>query len=401
MATEVAALRLVRERTTVPVPRVLWSDTSCRRLPSPLFVMDHCPGRLLSELRPMIDAGQQQFVDAQVAGFLRQMNSITHTSFGRQAPSAPTFARWSSAFVALFDDALADGEAASVELPVASETIRALTRESGDRARRGDRRPASCIGICGTRTSSSTQTRSASLASSTSNGRSGADPLMEGQFFAKSDDATFLDAYGQAMLTTAGSRRRRLLYDLYLFVIMTVEVSYRRYPTDDIERFARAAPCADVGEVGPRLTALPRPIAAVSSPGGGVTMARTAPRRGPDGWRCGPPGTAPVGSVCGRRGTGPCRRGSARPPRSPPARHGTGERRPRRSGTSGTRRPRSAARGPARRSPDPDRRRPPGSGRRWCRPRRPGPPGPSSACSSARSAASPAVPARAAGRRGR
>ena len=65
------------------------------------------------------------------------------------------------------------------------------------------------------------------------------DPLMEGQFFAKSDDATFLDAYGQAMLTTAGSRHRRLLYDLYLFVIMTVEVSYRRYPTDDIERFAR------------------------------------------------------------------------------------------------------------------------------------------------------------------
>jgi fructosamine-3-kinase len=65
------------------------------------------------------------------------------------------------------------------------------------------------------------------------------DPLMEGQFFAKREDATFLDAYGLPMLTTAGSRRRRLLYDLYLFVIMTVEVSYRHYPTDDIERFAR------------------------------------------------------------------------------------------------------------------------------------------------------------------
>ncbi len=238
MATEVAALRLVRECTTVPVPRVLWSDTSCRRLPSPLFVMDHCPGRLLSELRPMIDAGQQQVVDAQVAGFLRQMNSITHTSFGRQASSAPTFARWSSAFVALFDDALADGEAASVELPVACETIRALTRESRDVL---DEVTAPCFvhwDLWDSNIFVDPETLSVVGIIDFERALWG-DPLMEGQFFAKSDDAPFLDAYGQPMLTTAGSRRRRLLYDLYLFVIMTVEVSYRRYPTDDIERFAR------------------------------------------------------------------------------------------------------------------------------------------------------------------
>jgi aminoglycoside phosphotransferase (APT) family kinase protein len=111
MATEVAALHLVRACTTAPVPRVLWSDTSCRRLPSPLFVMEHCPGRLLSELRPTMDSGQQEVVDAQVAGFLRQLSSITHPTFGRQAPSAPTFTRWSRAFITLFDDALADAEA--------------------------------------------------------------------------------------------------------------------------------------------------------------------------------------------------------------------------------------------------------------------------------------------------
>src|SRR3954471_7119458 len=38
MATEVAALALMAQRTTMPVPHVVWSDTSCRRLPSALFV---------------------------------------------------------------------------------------------------------------------------------------------------------------------------------------------------------------------------------------------------------------------------------------------------------------------------------------------------------------------------
>jgi hypothetical protein len=41
------------------------------------------------------------------------------------------------------------------------------------------------------------------------------------------------------MLSNPGAVSRRVLYDLYLFVIMVVEVAYRHYPTDDIERFGR------------------------------------------------------------------------------------------------------------------------------------------------------------------
>ena len=37
MATEIAGLELVGARTSMPVPRVLWSDISCRRLPSSFF----------------------------------------------------------------------------------------------------------------------------------------------------------------------------------------------------------------------------------------------------------------------------------------------------------------------------------------------------------------------------
>src|SRR5436189_510305 len=52
ITTEVEALGLVRERTSVPVPAVLVFDDSCELVQSPYFLMEQCQGTLLSALRP-------------------------------------------------------------------------------------------------------------------------------------------------------------------------------------------------------------------------------------------------------------------------------------------------------------------------------------------------------------
>ena len=52
------------------------------------------------------------------------------------------------------------------------------------------------------------------------------------------------------VLSTPGAVRRRLLYDLYLFVVMVVEVSSRHYPTDDIEQFARKQLALTLAQLG-------------------------------------------------------------------------------------------------------------------------------------------------------
>jgi aminoglycoside phosphotransferase (APT) family kinase protein len=238
MATEVAALRLVREHTSVPVPRVLWSDTTCRRLPSSLFVIEHCSGELLSALRSTLDVEQQRIVDGQIAGFLRQMNSITNTTFGLQAPWAPRFTGWSEAFVQMFDDVLTDGEATRVELPVAYDTLRALVRGGIEVL---DEVSVACFvhwDLWDPNVFVDPETLTVTGVIDFERALWG-DPLMEGQFLSKLDDAAFLEAYGVPTLVAGGAPRRRLLYDLYLFLVMVVEVSYRHYPTDDIENFAR------------------------------------------------------------------------------------------------------------------------------------------------------------------
>ena len=207
----------------------------------------------------MMDAGQEQVVDAQVAGLLRQMNSITHTTFGRQAPSAPTFARWSSAFVALFDDALADGEAASVELPVAYETIRALIRESGDVL---DEVTAPCFvhwDLWDSNVFVDPDTLSVVGVIDFERALWG-DPLMEGQFFAKSDDAAIprrlrpRNADDSRIETPSAAVRPVSVRDHDRRGRVS-PLSHQRHRT-----VRPTAPCADVGEVGPRLTA--RPVSA-------------------------------------------------------------------------------------------------------------------------------------------
>lgn len=249
MTTEVIALGVVRERTTTPVPRVLWFDTSCRRVPSPLFVMELCPGHVLSALRPTLDVGQQHVVDAQIAGFLRQMHAITNPTFGLQAPSAPQFARWSDAFVHIFDDALTDGDARSVELPVDSDTLRQLVR---DHVEVLDEVSVPCFvhwDLWDPNVFVDPDTLEVIGVIDFERALWG-DPLMEGQFLSKATDGAFLHAYGTPMLATPGAVRRRLLYDLYLFVVMVVEVAYRRYPTDDIERLGRHHLALTLDELG-------------------------------------------------------------------------------------------------------------------------------------------------------
>ena len=65
------------------------------------------------------------------------------------------------------------------------------------------------------------------------------DPVMEAQFLARLDDTAFRIAHGSAPEATPGERSRRVLYDLYLYLVMVIEAPYRRYPTDEIEMYAR------------------------------------------------------------------------------------------------------------------------------------------------------------------
>lgn len=238
ITTEVDALRLVADRTHAPVPDVLVWDTTCELLPSPYLVMTECPGILLEGLRPSLPPGASERIDAQILQTVADINTIAGPAFGRPTPSAPRHERWSTAFAQLVDDLLADADDAAVELPASHDEIRdllAARRETLDEVTTPrlvhwdlwdpnvfvDPDTFDVVGIIDFERVL------------------WADPLMEAQFTGRRADDNRTTAYGTPMINSPGAIERRRLYDLYLYLVMTIECAYRNYDTDDIEQLAR------------------------------------------------------------------------------------------------------------------------------------------------------------------
>jgi aminoglycoside phosphotransferase (APT) family kinase protein len=247
--SEVQALRLIGERTELPVPAVVAWDDSCQLLPSPWFVMEHCPGQLLSSLRPTLEVAAQEAIDAQLAHHLAVMNGITAQSFGRPDPAATRDSTWRAAFARLVDDLLADATEAGVQLPVSATAITDLIASETkalDMVTEAhlvhwdlwdpnvfiDPDTLEVVGLIDFERVL------------------WADPLMEAQFTGKRAHDRTLDAYGQRLLDPPGAVARRRLYDLYLYLVMTVECAFRNYPTNSIENFGRRMLSAVINELG-------------------------------------------------------------------------------------------------------------------------------------------------------
>jgi hypothetical protein len=114
MAIELAALRLIRERTDVPVPAVDFADQSHELCAADYFFMPYIDpdnlGIIRAELpRADLDAYHEALVAAN-----RELNSIRGAGFGPL--TGPGAASWRVVFTGIVDDVLRDGERRQVDL---------------------------------------------------------------------------------------------------------------------------------------------------------------------------------------------------------------------------------------------------------------------------------------------
>lgn len=248
ITTEVDTLRLLRERTDLPVPAVLAWDDSCHLLPSPWFVMERCPGVLLSTLRPTLSTGDQQRIDAQLAGHLATMNAIVAPSFGRPDPTAPHDPTWGTAFARLVEDLLADATDASVDLPLPPDGFAEIVAHSQPQLDQVTSPRVVHWDLWDTNVFVDPDSHEV-VGLIDFERVLWADPLMEAQFVGKRTNHPIVDAYGEPLFDHPGAAERRRLYDLYLSLVMTIECACRNYPTDDIESLARPMLDAVIAEI--------------------------------------------------------------------------------------------------------------------------------------------------------
>lgn len=237
MAAEVAVMRLIKARGTVPVPRIYTYDNSRTLIPSEYFVMDKISGDPYNEVKERLSPQTRSRIESELGRYNRFINEIRGSHFGLfPAPRSASGDSWRDTFSGLVNGLLEDARRLGAELPVPAELISAEIAKL---------LPA---------LDAVTEPRLVHRALWNGNVfvRSGrivglidweralwGDPLME-YYFRYSEDAThFFRGYGGS-LDSPNMAARIKLYDLYTDLIYFIEGYSRKYDSSSHLEWARS-----------------------------------------------------------------------------------------------------------------------------------------------------------------
>jgi aminoglycoside phosphotransferase (APT) family kinase protein len=239
MATELAALRLIRSRTGVPVPTVDFADQSRELCDADWFFMEYIDADNLGLLRDKQSPEERAACDEALGALNRELNTIRGTHFGPLA--GPGFPTWRAAFTSMLEDVLRDGERRGVDLGRGYDEVRAVIRAHA----------GSLDEVTEPRFvewdmwDNNVMVRDGRVVAIIDHERAFyGDPLIEAGFTgsevpAFGDSSAFIRGYGHGP-TSVSERVRRRLYCLYLVLIMTIETAYRNFPGTGNYDWARA-----------------------------------------------------------------------------------------------------------------------------------------------------------------
>jgi aminoglycoside phosphotransferase (APT) family kinase protein len=240
MATELAAIRLIREHTSVPVPEVHFADGSHEVCDADYFFMEFVEGSNFGMVRDSLPTAERDHYNEALGALTRELNEIRGPGFGPLG--GPGVDTWRAQFTSMVENILRDGERRSVDLGRHYDDVRAVL-----------------AGHAGTLDAvteprfvewdlwdNNAMIRDGRVVGVIDHERAFyGDPLIEAGFTAFEmpafGDATpaFMRGYGRGALTPDEKVRRRL-YTLYLILIMTIETRYRGHEDPAEYDFARA-----------------------------------------------------------------------------------------------------------------------------------------------------------------
>jgi aminoglycoside phosphotransferase (APT) family kinase protein len=238
MQTEVSVMRLVRAQTEVPCPQVYYHDTSRSLLESDFFIMEFLPGTPFHKLRRDFTPDAQARIERGMGRIARQINKISGPTFGYFAKPEQPGCSWRDCFGNMLRDLLLDGWEAGVTLPLAYDELFQRLEAHFDAL---DEVETPCLvhwDLWDGNIFVDPQTRKITGVIDYERALWG-DPLIEFIFSNLDPTSPYVQGYRTNLLATPDQRRRRLLYNAYLYLIMVIECAFRKYETQDQENWAR------------------------------------------------------------------------------------------------------------------------------------------------------------------
>jgi len=231
MKAEVESMRLVKSKTSVPVPDIYIYDTSRNLLPSDFFIMKMLPGSPLHQVRQQIPAEQQVEIERSLGRMAYEMSQITNSAFGYWAQPQQPGTSWRKTFLEMVDWGIADGKAIDVKLPLPYDELYGLMEKHFD-----------ALDEVKTPRLVHWDIWDGNVFVDPATGKvtglidfervMWADPLVESFFGDRNPNSHYSEGFGHGALSTRNQVRRRMLYNTYLWMIMIIETFYRQYDND-------------------------------------------------------------------------------------------------------------------------------------------------------------------------
>ena len=225
MYAEVQAMKKVREHGGIPVPEVLGYDNSNTICRSPYFFMEKLDGSSLNEMKDSLTREQIQGIYRETGKMCRKINSMICPCFGY--PGQPEYqgTDWYQVFRRMLEAGIDDARQGNVDLQIpVDELLNCLTQDrdifaevTEPRLVHWDLWDGNVFVSDGKITGLIDWERCI-----------WGDPLLEVGFRCHAENEFFRSGYGVARFTES-EQRRILWYDIYLFVLASLECEYRKY----------------------------------------------------------------------------------------------------------------------------------------------------------------------------
>jgi aminoglycoside phosphotransferase (APT) family kinase protein len=236
MYTEVETMRLVKAKTSVPVPQVLYYDDSHVLCDSDFFIMTKIKGKSFQSQFENMKDEDKNAIEYKVGEYNRAMNSIIGSGFGYYGQKEKQGSDWYEVFKSIIKDAIQDSKVYDVILDIPENDIYSLLDEYKDifkevqtpRLVHWDLWAGNILVEDGVIQGLIDFERCL-----------WADALMEVGFRSYSNPEFFYKGYGITELTK-NEKVRAKWYDFYVFLIMTMESDYRKYEDTSISEWGKS-----------------------------------------------------------------------------------------------------------------------------------------------------------------
>ncbi|WP_099205179.1 phosphotransferase family protein [Scatolibacter rhodanostii] len=229
MATEVACMKIVAEKSAVPLPKVQFSDFSCALCNAPYFFMEKIEGKSFSTQKDSFSAEEISYIYHETGKLNKQINAITNNFFGYPSQTEFQGEHWYDIFAKMIKAMVQNAEKAQIKLPISLDELLCLLEKHKlifeevkiPQLVHWDIWDGNVFVKDGKITGIIDWERCL-----------WGDVLMEVGFRSYAQTTEFLSGYGIEKFTVS-EQKRILWYDIYLLLVAVQEHVYRGYDADN------------------------------------------------------------------------------------------------------------------------------------------------------------------------